>query len=114
MLVAEKTSTETSRSSARERRASGTNRSIDYVKRGPSLTPIRPEYLVATLDRLAADDAFFSVDTGTPCIWAARYLQAGAKRSIFGSFTWASMANAAPNAMGAAGISRPSNDRAER
>jgi len=72
-----------------------------YVKRGPSLTPIRPEYLVATLDRLAADDAFFGVDTGTPCIWAARYLRASAKRSIFGSFTWASMASAAPNAMGA-------------
>ena len=73
----------------------------DYVKRGPSLSPIRPEYPVATLDRLAADDAFCGVDTGTPCIWAARYLRASAKRSIFGSFTWASMASAAPNAMGA-------------
>jgi pyruvate dehydrogenase (quinone) len=73
----------------------------DYVKRGPSLRPIRPEYLVATLDRLADDDAFFGVDTGTPCIWAARYLHARPKRSIFGSFTWASMASAAPNAMGA-------------
>lgn len=62
---------------------------------------IRPEYLVATLDRLAADDAFFSPDTGTPAIWAARYIHASAKRTIFGSFTWASMANAAPNAMGA-------------
>lgn len=78
------------------------NRSLDeYVKRGPSLKPIRPEYLVATLDRLADDDAFFGVDTGTPCIWAARYIHASAKRSIFGSFTWASMASAAPNAMGA-------------
>jgi pyruvate dehydrogenase (quinone) len=73
----------------------------EYVKRGHSLKPIRPEYLVATLDRLADDDAYFSVDTGTPCIWAARYLRASAKRSIFGSFTWASMASAAPNAMGA-------------
>ncbi|MGD1066317.1 MAG: thiamine pyrophosphate-dependent enzyme [Vulcanimicrobiaceae bacterium] len=73
----------------------------DYVDRGPSMRPIRPEYLVATLDRLAADDAFFGVDTGTPCIWAARYIRASAKRSIFGSFTWASMASAAPNAMGA-------------
>jgi pyruvate dehydrogenase (quinone) len=62
---------------------------------------IRPEYLVATLDRLAADDAFFSVETGTPTIWAARYLHATARRTIFGSFTWASMGNAAPNAMGA-------------
>jgi len=73
----------------------------EYVERGTSLSPIRPEFLVATLDRVAEDDAFFSVDTGTPCIWAARYLRASAKRRIFGSFTWASMANAAPNAMGA-------------
>jgi len=72
-----------------------------YVKRGPEMAPIRPEYLVATLDRIAADDAFFSVDTGTPCIWAARYLHATKGRSIFGSFTWASMACAAPNAFGA-------------
>jgi pyruvate dehydrogenase (quinone) len=70
-------------------------------QRGPSLKSIRPEYLVATLDRLADDDAFFGVDTGTPCIWAARYIHASAKRSIFGSFTWASMASGAPNAMGA-------------
>ncbi len=72
-----------------------------YVERGPTTSPIRPEYLVATLDRVAADDAFFSVDTGTPCIWAARYLHATKRRSIFGSFTWASMASAAPNAFGA-------------
>lgn len=72
-----------------------------YVKGGSSAKSIRPEYLVATLNRLAADDAFFGVDTGTACIWAARYLRASAKRSIFGAFSWASMANAAPNAMGA-------------
>jgi pyruvate dehydrogenase (quinone) len=72
-----------------------------YVTKGPTMSPIRPEYLVATLDRVAADDAFFSVDTGTACIWAARYLQASRGRRIFGSFSWASMANAAPNAAGA-------------
>lgn len=76
-----------------------------YVERGPSEKPIRPEYLVATLDRLADDDAFFGVDTGTPCIWAARYIRAAAKRSIFGSLTWASMASGAPNAMGAQMVS---------
>jgi pyruvate dehydrogenase (quinone) len=71
------------------------------VERGSSHKPIRPEYLVATLDKLAADDAFFGLDTGTPCIWAAHHLRATAKRTIFGSLTWASMACAAPNAMGA-------------
>ncbi len=71
------------------------------LERGASQKTIRPDYLVATLDKLAADDAFFGVDTGTPCIWAAHHLHASAKRTIFGSFTWASMASAAPNAMGA-------------
>jgi pyruvate dehydrogenase (quinone) len=73
----------------------------NQVERSSSQKPIRPEYLVATLDKLAADDAFFGLDTGTPCIWGAHHLHASAKRTIFGSFTWASMASAAPNAMGA-------------
>jgi pyruvate dehydrogenase (quinone) len=72
-----------------------------YVDKGPEIKPIRPEFLAATLSRLASDDAMFFVDTGTACIWAARHLQGGANRRIFGSFSWASMANAAPNAFGA-------------
>jgi len=43
----------------------------------------------------------FFVDTGTACIWAARHLKGGANRRVFGSFSWASMANAAANAFGA-------------
>jgi pyruvate dehydrogenase (quinone) len=43
----------------------------------------------------------FFVDTGTACIWAARHIKGGNKRRIFGSFSWGSMANAAPNAFGA-------------
>jgi len=43
----------------------------------------------------------FFVDTGTACIWAARHIKGGTRRRIFGSFSWASMANAAPNAFGA-------------
>lgn len=43
----------------------------------------------------------FFVDTGTACMWAARHIRGGKDRRIFGSFTWASMANAAPNAFGA-------------
>jgi pyruvate dehydrogenase (quinone) len=72
-----------------------------YVVKGPGIKPIRPEYLAATLSELAADDAMFFVDTGTACMWMARHLKGGAKRRVFGSFTWASMANAAPNAFGA-------------
>jgi pyruvate dehydrogenase (quinone) len=72
-----------------------------YVEKGPGLKPIRPEFLAATLCQLAADDAMFFADTGTPCMWLARHIKGSAKRKLFGSFTWASMANAAPNAFGA-------------
>ncbi len=72
-----------------------------YVEKGPGIKPIRPEFLAATLSELAADDAMFFVDTGTACIWMARHVKGGANRRIFGSFSWASMANAAPNAFGA-------------
>ncbi|MCW3018124.1 MAG: thiamine pyrophosphate protein domain protein TPP-binding [Solirubrobacterales bacterium] len=73
-----------------------------YVTRGPELSPIRPEYLTSTIDELASDDAAVCVDTGTACIWAARYVTAKRDRRIFGSFSWASMANAMPNALGIA------------
>lgn len=72
-----------------------------YVDKGPSIKPIRPEYLATTLSKLASDDAMFFADTGTPCIWLARHIQGGNNRRLFGSFSWASMANAAPNAFGA-------------
>ena len=72
-----------------------------YVKKGPGLKPIRPEFLAATLCDLASDDAMFFADTGTPCIWLARHIKGSKNRRLFGSFTWASMANAAPNAFGA-------------
>jgi len=72
-----------------------------YVHKGPDIKPIRPEFLAATLSELASDDAMFFVDTGTAVIWAARHLKGATNRRIFGSFSWASMANAAPNAFGA-------------
>src|SRR5271154_6579199 len=72
-----------------------------YVDNGPGIKPIRPEFLAATLSELASDDAMFFADTGTACIWLARHVKGGANRRLFGSFSWASMANAAPNAFGA-------------
>jgi pyruvate dehydrogenase (quinone) len=72
-----------------------------YVEKGPGIKPIRPEYLAATLSELASDDAMFFADTGTACIWLARHIKGGANRRLFGSFSWASMANAVPNAFGA-------------
>lgn len=72
-----------------------------YVDKGPDIKPIRPEFLAATLSEVAAPDAMFFIDTGTACMWGSRHLQGGRDRRIFGSFSWASMANAAPNAFGA-------------
>jgi pyruvate dehydrogenase (quinone) len=72
-----------------------------YVEKGPGIKPIRPEFLAATLSDLASDDAMFFVDTGTACIWSARHIRGGRDRRLFGSFSWASMANAAANAFGA-------------
>jgi pyruvate dehydrogenase (quinone) len=72
-----------------------------YVVKGPGIKPIRPEFLAATLSDLASDDAMFFADTGTACMWLARHVGGGRNRRLFGSFSWASMANAAPNAFGA-------------
>jgi pyruvate dehydrogenase (quinone) len=72
-----------------------------YVVKGPGIKPIRPEFLAATLSELASEEALFFADTGTACMWLARHIQGGRSRRLFGSFSWASMANAAPNAFGA-------------
>jgi pyruvate dehydrogenase (quinone) len=63
--------------------------------------PIHPQYAVRVLDELAAKDAIFSCDVGTPTIWAARYLRMNGQRRLLGSFNHGSMANALPQAIGA-------------
>jgi pyruvate dehydrogenase (quinone) len=63
--------------------------------------PIHPQYVVRVLDELAAKDAIFSCDVGTPTIWAARYLRMNGQRRLLGSFNHGSMANALPQAIGA-------------
>ena len=64
-------------------------------------SPLHPQYVAATIDRLAAADAIFTADVGTPCIWAARYLRMNGTRRLIGSFNHGSMANALPQAIGA-------------
>ena len=63
---------------------------------------ISPEYVISVIDRLAKRDAIFTVDTGMTCVWGARYLQATGQRKMLGSFNHGSMANAMPQAIGAA------------
>jgi pyruvate dehydrogenase (quinone) len=65
----------------------------------PSL--IHPQYVTRVLNQLAAEDAIFTCDVGTPTIWAARYLTMNGKRRLIGSFNHGSMANALPHAIGA-------------
>ncbi|KHL02541.1 ubiquinone-dependent pyruvate dehydrogenase [Sinomonas humi] len=68
------------------------------TKKGQAL---HPQYITRVIDQLAADDAVFTADVGTPVIWAARYLTMNGRRRLVGSFTHGSMANALPHAMGA-------------
>jgi pyruvate dehydrogenase (quinone) len=63
-------------------------------------TPMHPQFVAKTIDRLAGDDAVFLPDTGTPVIWAARYLHMNGKRRLVGSFSHGTMANALPQAIG--------------
>ena len=72
----------------------------------PGKSTIHPQYLYKVVSELAADDAVFTVDVGTPCIWAARYLSMNGKRKILGSFNHGSMANALSQAIGAQAINR--------
>ena len=72
-----------------------------YVEHVSRQNPIHPEYVAATLDRLAADDSIFTLDTGMTTVWGARYLHGSGERRILGSFKHGSMANALPQAIGA-------------
>jgi pyruvate dehydrogenase (quinone) len=77
-------------------------RGLDDLAAGvPGKKPIHPQYVAKVVDQLAADDAVFACDVGTPTIWAARYLTMNGKRRLLGSFNHGSMANALPQAIGA-------------
>jgi len=63
--------------------------------------PLHPQFVAATIDRLADEDTIFTADVGTPSVWAARYLRMNGQRRLIGSFNHGSMANAMPQALGA-------------
>ena len=76
--------------------------SLDELAVGePGHTPIHPQYVARVLDEIAADDAVFICDVGTPTIWASRYLHMNGRRRLLGSFTHGSMAASVPQAIGA-------------
>ena len=47
-------------------------------------TPIHPQYVAKVINDVAAHDAIFTCDVGTPTIWAARYLQMNGRQEIAG------------------------------
>ncbi|PWF26588.1 ubiquinone-dependent pyruvate dehydrogenase [Ancrocorticia populi] len=61
---------------------------------------IHPQYVARLVNELAADDAVFLPDVGSPVVWAARYLEMNGKRGLIGSFNHGSMANAVSQAIG--------------
>jgi pyruvate dehydrogenase (quinone) len=74
---------------------------LDDLARGtPGHKPIHPQYLTRLLSEIAADDAVFTADVGTPTIWAARYLAMNGRRRLVGSWAHGSMANAMAHAIG--------------
>ena len=73
----------------------------DLASGEPGRKPMHPQYVARMLDEIAAENAIFCCDVGTPTLWAARYLRMNGKRRLLGSFTHGSMANALPQAIGA-------------
>jgi pyruvate dehydrogenase (quinone) len=87
------------RMTAHHRRAR--SRMDALAEQGRKESPLHPQYVAATVNRLASEDAVFTADVGTPCIWAARYVKMNGRRRLIGSFNHGSMANALPHAIGA-------------
>jgi pyruvate dehydrogenase (quinone) len=75
---------------------------LDHLASGtPGRKPIHPQYLTRMVSEMAAEDAIFTADVGSPTMWAARYLTMNGRRRLLGSFNHGSMANAMPQAIGA-------------
>ncbi|MDQ3967787.1 MAG: ubiquinone-dependent pyruvate dehydrogenase [Thermoproteota archaeon] len=70
-----------------------------YAVGEPGRTPIHPQYVAKIINDVAAGDAIFTCDVGTPTLWAARYLKMNGSRRLLGSFSHGSMANALPQAI---------------
>ncbi len=67
---------------------------------------VRPEVVAAALERHAAQDAVFTVDTGMAVVWLSRFVRMTGQRRHLGSYNLGSMANAMPQALGAAALDR--------
>jgi pyruvate dehydrogenase (quinone)/pyruvate oxidase len=66
----------------------------------PKRTPIAPQYPIAVIDELAADDAVLTCDSGTIATWAARHWSIRGGREFYLSGNLATMAPGLPYALG--------------
>ena len=82
----------------RAREVAGISQTLRVVNEA---APLRPELLTRLVSDHAEPDAVITVDTGTPDVWCARYLQALGSRRILGSFNHGSMGCALAMAIGA-------------
>jgi pyruvate dehydrogenase (quinone) len=62
---------------------------------------IHPQHLTRVVDELAADDAVFTADGGSPMVWSLRHLTMNGRRRTLVSLLHGTMANAMPQALGA-------------
>ncbi|MGV8995807.1 MAG: thiamine pyrophosphate-dependent enzyme [Parvibaculaceae bacterium] len=74
----------------------------EKATREPDATLIHPQFVAYTLDGLAADDAAFTADGGSPMVWCLRHIRATGARRFLISLSHGTMANAYPQAMGIA------------
>ena len=75
-----------------------------YAARADQPDPalIHPQTVARLLDRLADDDAILTADGGSPQVWLLRHVTATGRRKFLVSLLHGTMANAYPQAMGAA------------
>lgn len=73
-----------------------------YAKASSERDPhlVHPQFVTQALDRLAADDAIFTADGGSPMVWLLRHLTANGTRRFLTSLLHGTMANAYPQALG--------------
>lgn len=62
---------------------------------------IHPQHVAQTIGRLAADDAIYTADGGSPMVWCLRHVPATGRNRTLLSLTHGTMANAMPQALGA-------------
>jgi pyruvate dehydrogenase (quinone) len=82
---------------------SGRENAYDRLERRAVPAPgrIRPQYVTEVAARLAAPDAVWSADGGSPIVWLLRHVPATGRNRTLMSLTHGTMANAMPQALGA-------------